>query len=139
MHPLTAAGKLSLKTLSMYPLALHVSTAHELSLHETFAAAKISTRTVLLTRDAEMIKTYVRLGLGVGIIADVAFDPAQDTDLVALDVSHLFPAESSWAGFSRETVLRQYTYEFLHLLAPHLTRDVIRTAVTARSHNFSAA
>jgi LysR family transcriptional regulator, cys regulon transcriptional activator len=124
-HALATSGKLSLKSLGMYPLALHVSAVGEVSLQESFAAAKVTPRTVLTTRDAEMVKAYVRLGLGVGIIPDVAFDSTQDTDLVALDVAHLFPPATSWAGFSRETVLRQYTYEFLNLLAPHLSRETI--------------
>src|SRR5262249_46121306 len=82
----------------------------------------------LTARDADVIKTYVRLGLGVGIIADMAFESARDSDLVAIDASHLFAVHTTWAGFARGTYLRGYLYDFLQLMAPHLTRGLIDRA-----------
>jgi LysR family transcriptional regulator, cys regulon transcriptional activator len=124
-HPLAGSKGATLAKLGSYPIAMHVFTASEIPLHEEFGKAGVEAHVALTTRDAELIKTYVRLGLGVGIIADLAFEPDRDQDLAALDISHLFPEETTWAGFSREGVLRQYMYEFLALLAPHLTRERI--------------
>ncbi len=84
-------------------------------------------------RDADVIKTYVRLGLGVGIIADMALDgTGPDSDLVSIDASHLFPVHTTWIGYARDTLLRRYMYDFLSLLAPHLTRKLVDRASGAR-------
>ena len=76
--------------------------------------------------DADVIKTYVRLGMGVGIVARMAYDPEQDQDLVRLDASHLFAASVTRIGFRRGMFLRCYMYEFIELFAPHLTRERVR-------------
>ena len=75
--------------------------------------------------DADVIKTYVRLGLGVGIVAEMAHDPSIDSDLVKLDASHLFTPSITSIAFRRGTFLRGYMYRFVSLFAPHLSRDVI--------------
>jgi LysR family transcriptional regulator, cys regulon transcriptional activator len=75
-----------------------------------------------------VIKTYVRLGLGVGILASVAFEANEDDDLVMLDASHLFPIHTTWVGFRRGTRLRDHTYEFLQAFGPHLTRKLVDRA-----------
>jgi len=87
----------------------------------------------LTARDADVIKTYVRLGFGVGIVADVAVDPKEDRDLVAIDASHLFPIHTTWIGVSRDGVLRRYMYDFMQLLAPHLNRRLIDRACNTQS------
>jgi LysR family transcriptional regulator, cys regulon transcriptional activator len=88
----------------------------------------------LTARDADVIKTYVRLGLGVGIIADMALDAkGPDADLVSIDASHLFPMHTTWIGYARDTLLRRYMYDFLGLLAPHLTRKLVDRANGTRS------
>ena len=79
--------------------------------------------------DSDVIKTYVRLNLGVGIIASMAYEPSIDTDLVALDASHLFEPSSTKIGFRRGTFLRGYMYDFIQGFAPHLTRELIDAAV----------
>src|SRR5690606_20935741 len=79
----------------------------------------------LTARDADVIKTYVRLGLGIGIVASMAMDPREDADLVSIDASHLFPAHSTWVGFHQGALLRGYMYDFLQLLAPHLTKRLV--------------
>ncbi len=127
-HPLAGAAKPTLATLGAHPLAAHVFTTTERSLQEVFAEQGLVPQIVLSSRDAELIKTYVRMGFGVGIVADVAYDPASDADLVALDASHLFPRETTWAGVSNKAVSAAYMYEFLGLLAPDLTRENIDRA-----------
>jgi LysR family cys regulon transcriptional activator len=86
---------------------------------------------VLTARDADVIKTYVRLGLGIGIIASMAIDPKEDADLVQIDTSHLFPAHTTWIGFRRGGLLRKYQLDFVQLFAPQLTRRVIERAAGA--------
>ena len=76
-----------------------------------------------------MIKTYVRLGLGVGIIARMALDAAHDADLVPLDASHLFEPSITHIGFRKGTFLRRYMYDFIERFAPHLTKDQVDAAV----------
>ncbi len=88
-----------------------------------------STINVALTaRDADVIKTYVRLGLGVGIVADVAFDPTRERGLVSIDAEHLFPLHTTWIGFARDRLLRGFMYDLMALVAPHLDRDLVDRA-----------
>ena len=85
----------------------------------------------LTARDADVIKTYVRLGLGVGIVACMAIEEAGDQDLVAIDGSHLFPEHVTWIGFRRGGLLRKYQLDFMQLFAPHLTRRLLERAAGA--------
>ena len=85
-------------------------------------------RVVFTAADADVIKTYVRLGLGIGIVAAMAHDTEMDPDLVALDASHLFASSVTRIGCRRGTFLRGYMYEFIEDFAPHLTRDVVQEA-----------
>ena len=78
---------------------------------------------------AKSTAPYVRLGLGVGIIASMAYDPKNDTDLVALDARKLFRPSVTRIGFRKGTFLRGYMYDFIQRFAPHLTRDKVDAAV----------
>ena len=128
-HPLASVPRPSLKELAAYPIVTYVfSFSGPSSLYDTFAKAGLQPNVALTARDADVIKTYVRLGLGVGIIADVALDAEHDADLVSIDASHLFPVHTTWVGFARDGLLRRYMYEFLGLLAPHLTRKLVDRA-----------
>ena len=132
-HPLADGARLSFKALSAYPLITYTfSFTGPSSLHEAFARASLSPNVAITARDADVIQTYVRLGLGVGIVANMAVDE-HDPDLVAVDASHLFPAHTTWIGFRRGTVLRKYMYEFAQLLAPHLDRRLVDRAHRAAS------
>jgi LysR family transcriptional regulator, cys regulon transcriptional activator len=126
-HPLIDAGKLTLKKLAEYPIVTYVfSFSGRSSLLALFETAGLSLDVALTARDSDVIKTYVRIGLGVGIIASVAIDPATDGDLKVIDASHLFEAHTTWIGFRRGALLRAYMYEFIELLAPHLPRKLVR-------------
>jgi len=126
-HPLIEGDVLSLKRLAAHPIVTYVfSFSGRSSLSELFAANGLNLDVVLTARDADVIKTYVRVGLGVGILARMAMDPVIDADLVTLDASHLFPAHTSWIGFRRGTFLRGYMYEFIELLASHLPSQFVR-------------
>ena len=128
-HPLAAGGTLTLKRLAEFPIVTYeFSFSDPSSLTDQFEAAGLSLDVALTARDADVIMTYVRVGLGVGILAGVAFDPASDQDLVALNASHLFESHTTWIGFRRGSVLRGYMYDFIELLAPHLPRKFVRKA-----------
>jgi LysR family cys regulon transcriptional activator len=127
-HPLTRAGRLTFKALAAHPLITYTfSFSGPSSLHEAFSKAGLVPNIAITARDADVIKTYVRLGLGVGIVAHMALD-AQDADLAAIDATHLFAAHTTWIGFRRGTLLRKYMYEFAQLLAPHLDRRLVERA-----------
>jgi LysR family transcriptional regulator, cys regulon transcriptional activator len=134
-HPLARPGapKLTLAALEKYPLVTYVfSFSGPSSLETLFAREGLKPRVALTARDSDVIKTYVRLGMGVGIVASVAYEPEVDTDLVLVDASHLFPIHTTWVGFRRGTLLRNYAYDFMQLFGPHLNRRVIEHAVEAR-------
>ncbi len=134
-HPLASmTGKLSLKALANHPLVTYTfSFSGPSSLHEAFAKAGFTPNVAITARDADVIKTYVRLGLGVGIVASMAIVAGEDDDLVALDASHIFSAHTTWIGFRRGTLLRRYMYDFVQLLAPHLDRRLVERAHRASS------
>ena len=130
-HPLAQSsaksGKLTLKKLAEYPIVTYVfSFSGRSSLPALFETAGLSLDVALTARDSDVIKTYVRIGLGVGILASVAIDPVADADLVVLDATHLFEGHTTWIGFRRSALLRAYMYEFIELLAPHLPKKLVR-------------
>jgi LysR family transcriptional regulator, cys regulon transcriptional activator len=132
-HPLTNAGRLTLEAIADYPLITYVfGFTGRSQLDRAFAARAIEPRVVLTAVDADVIKTYVKLGLGVGIIASMAYDPVQDATLVALDAAHLFEPSITKIGFRRGTYLRSYMYEFIESFAPHLTPELIDRAANCR-------
>jgi LysR family cys regulon transcriptional activator len=132
-HPLADGSKLTLKALAAYPLITYTfSFTGPSSLHQAFARAALTPNVAITARDADVIETYVRLGLGVGIVAHMAV-PSDDPDIVGVDAAHLFPAHTTWIGFRRGTLLRRYMYEFAQLLAPHLDRRLVDRAHRAAS------
>lgn len=131
-HPLARARSLSIEKLAQHPIVTYVfSLSGPSSLPAAFERAGLEPDIALTARDADVIKTYVRLGLGVGIVAAMAIDPLEDSDLVSLDASHLFPRHLTWVGYRRGVFLRRYAYDFMHLLAPHLERARIAKATQA--------
>ncbi len=132
-HPLASVEKLTLKELAKYPLVTYVfSFSGASSLHTVFAREGLVPKVALTARDSDVIKTYVRLGLGVGIVASVAIEAAHDADLTVVDASHLFPIHTTWVGFRRGTLLRNFAYDFMQLFGPHLTRRLVDRAIEAR-------
>jgi LysR family cys regulon transcriptional activator len=131
-HPLAAIAKPTIKQLAAYPIVTYVfSLSGPSSLKDTFARAGIEPEVALTARDADVIKTYVRLGLGVGIVAAMAIDPLEDSDLVSIDATHLFPAHTTWLGFRRGSFLRRYMFDFMREVAPHLERALVNKATQA--------
>jgi LysR family transcriptional regulator, cys regulon transcriptional activator len=128
-HELAAVEKLTLKEIAEHPIITYVfGFTGPSSLNEIFARANLVPDVVLTARDADVIKTYVRLGLGVGIVASMAIEAEEDRDLVTIDASHLFPAHVTWVGFARGLLIRKFMYEFMQLFAPHLNRRLVDRA-----------
>src|SRR5690554_2100046 len=130
-HPLTQVSKLTLKELASHPLVTYVfGFTGRSKLDEAFTDEGLEPKVVFTAADADVIKTYVRLGLGVGIIASMAYDLETDSDLVALDASDLFGSSITRLGFRKGTFLRGYMYDFMERFAPHLTRDMVGEVMT---------
>jgi LysR family cys regulon transcriptional activator len=133
-HPLASAGKLTLQRIAEYPIVTYVfGFTGRSQLDKAFNAAGLAPRVVFTASDADVIKTYVKLGLGIGIIASMAYDPRLDKDLACLDASHLFEPSTTKIGFRRGIFLRGYMYDFIKLFAHHLDRDVVDRAVRCSS------
>jgi LysR family cys regulon transcriptional activator len=135
-HPLTEINSLSLSDVAAHPLITYVfGFTGRSKLDEAFLAKNLSPDVALTAVDADVIKTYVRLGLGVGIVARMAYDKNTDDDLVALDASHLFGQSVTKIGIRKDTFLRGYIYEFIRLFAPHLTQELISTAMRLKEQS----
>jgi len=131
-HPLAKVKLLSLEQIASYPIVTYVfGFTGRSQLDKAFSSVGLEPRVVFTATDADVIKTYVKLGLGIGIIASMAYDPAVDGELVSVDASHLFEASTTKIGFRRGTLLRGYMYEFIGLFAPHLNRDLVDKATNS--------
>ncbi len=118
---------LTLETLAEYPIVTYVfGFTGRSQLDQAFQKAGLSPKLVFTASDADVIKTYVKMNLGVGIVASMAYDSKIDTELVSIDARHLFKPSVTKIGFRRGTFLRGYMYEFIRLFAPHLTKEIIQ-------------
>ncbi|MCQ1057689.1 HTH-type transcriptional regulator CysB [Photobacterium sp. ZSDE20] len=134
-HPLAQKSEITIHDLAAYPLVTYVfGFTGRSELDSAFNRSGLTPRIVFTATDADVIKTYVRLGIGVGVIASMAMDPATDSDLVAIDASHIFEASTTKIGFKKGTFLRSYMYDFIKRFAPHLTREVVDQAVTLKTN-----
>ncbi|MDX1302013.1 HTH-type transcriptional regulator CysB [Photobacterium sp.] len=133
-HPLANKAEITIYDLAAYSLMIYVSGLTGRSeLDSAFHRSGLTPRVVFTATDADVIKTYVRLGIGVGVMASMAMDPEKDSDLVAIDASHLFAASTTQIGFKRGTFLRSYMYDFIEHFAPHLVRNVVEQAVALKT------
>jgi len=133
-HPLCDIAELTLEEVAKHPLVTYVfGFTGRSKLDEAFMERGLAPRIVFTAADADVIKTYVRLGLGVGIIAKMAHDEELDDDLVALDASHLFKPSITKIGFRRGTFIRGFMYEFIENFAPHLNRNMVEEAYSCTS------
>lgn len=133
-HPLSKRGKLTLEALAEYPIVTYVfGFTGRSKLDEAFSHKGLAPKVVFTAADADVIKTYVRLGLGVGILARMAVDAQLDPDLVVLDASELFEPSVTKIGFRRGTFLRGFMCDFIQTFAPHLDKDMLERAVQCRN------
>ena len=129
-HPLLKAKPLTLERLAEYPIVTYdFAFANRSLVQKAFENRGLKANVVLTALDSDVIKTYVELGLGVGILAKMAFDPERDRSLRALDASHLFESSTTRLGVKRNAYLRRYAYEFIELFAPQLPRSLVERAV----------
>lgn len=125
-HPLIEKKKLTLKDVAAHPIVTYTfGFTGRSKLDQAFAAHGLKPDVVLTAVDADVIKTYVRAGLGAGIIANMAYDERTDKDLVRLPADHLFEPSTTHIGFRRGMFLRGYMYEFMRIFAAHLTQEKV--------------
>ena len=127
-HPLLdCRNPLSLEDLASFPLVTYEFAFNSgSSIARTFNKAHIEQPDVALSAaDTDVLKTYVRLGLGVGLMAKMAYDPVVDQDLQLIDAAHLFEPSPTWIALRTDTYLRGYAYDFIQMFAPKLTREVV--------------
>lgn len=126
-HALAKVKPLTLEAIAAYPMVTYDRTfTGRTSIDATFAKRSLAPDIVMTALDSDVIKSYVSLGLGVGIIASFAFDRAKDAGLKMLDASHLFPAQTTRLAYRKGSFLRGYTIEFARLFAPHLGPGAMR-------------
>jgi LysR family transcriptional regulator, cys regulon transcriptional activator len=131
-HPLLGVAPLTLEALAEYPIVTYVfGFTGRSKLDQAFRSRYLKPDVVFTAVDADVIKTYVRLGLGIGIIARLAYQPELDADLCAIDASHLFEHSTTNIGFRRGMHLRAYMYEFIRSFAPHLSRELVDAVARA--------
>ncbi len=140
-HPLLAvSGPITLEQLAHYPIITYdIGFTGRAHIDEAFREAGISPDVVLTAMDADVIKTYVELGMGVGIVASIAVDPERDQHLRTLDARHLFRINVTRLAIKRGTWLRGYLYHFIETFAPSLTREVVDAALQAPLPELSGA
>ncbi len=135
-HPLYDEKELTLAAVAEYPIITYVfGFTGRSQLDKSFNSVGLSPNVVITAADTDVIKTYVRLGLGIGIIANMAYDKNTDTDLCALDASHLFNFSTTRIGLRRGTFLRQYQYDFIHAFAHHLDKDLVDKALQSQTND----
>jgi LysR family cys regulon transcriptional activator len=139
-HPLAineANGeKLTLERLAEYPIVTYVfGFTGRSQLDDAFNEKGYEPKVVFTAADADVIKTYVKLGIGVGIVASMAFDADIDKELIAIDASHLFASSTTKIGLRRGTILRGFMYEFIELFAPHLDKALVDKALNTRKND----
>ena len=129
-HPLLKAGALTLEKLAQYPIVTYdFAFANRSLVQKAFESRGLAPNVVLSAQDSDVIKTYVELGLGVGILAKMAFDGKRDRSLRAIDAGHLFESSTTRLGIKRGAYLRRYAYDFIEAFAPHLAAATVERAV----------
>jgi LysR family cys regulon transcriptional activator len=132
-HPLLKLEELTLEAIAEHPIITYdFAFTGRSKINQAFDAKGLVPNVVLTAIDADVIKTYVELGLGIGILAQMAFEPSRDRHLRAIDASHLFEPSTTRIGISRNSYLRKYVYDFIEMFAPHLDRTTVGAAMAER-------
>lgn len=126
-HPLLGAGRLTLEAIAAHPLITYdAAFTGRRGIDQTFQRAGLDPDVVLSALDTDVIKTYVELGLGVGLVTSIAFDPERDTKLALIDAGHLFEENVSLIAVRRDRFLRDFVYRFIELVDPTLEEATVR-------------
>ena len=135
-HPLMKPKKLTLEAINQYPIITYdFAFTGRSKINQAFASRGLEPNVVLTAIDSDVIKTYVELGLGIGILANMAFDVKRDKNLRAIDASHLFEPSTTRIGISRNNYIRSYIFDFIEMFAPHLTHDSIQAKLDSKLHD----
>ena len=136
-HPLARVTPLTLEAIAAYPIVTYDATfAGRTSLDRTFAARGLRPEIALTALDSDVIKSYVSLGLGVGLISERAFRASSDEGLVALSGTHLFPLQTTRLAYKQGAYLRGFTVAFIRLFAPNVGPDDLKQLAGAAGENF---
>ncbi|MBO9490709.1 HTH-type transcriptional regulator CysB [Endozoicomonas sp. G2_1] len=134
-HPLANKKDITIEDVAKYSLVTYVfGFTGRSELDTAFNEAGLEPKIVFTATDADVIKTYVRMGIGIGVVATMAIDPVADKDLVTIDASHLFEPSTTKIGFRRGTFLRGYMFDFIERFAPHLNRDLVTKAILLKNN-----
>lgn len=137
-HPLLQLKKLTLEAINQYPIITYdFAFTGRSKINQAFASRRLEPNVVLTAIDSDVIKTYVELGLGVGILANMAFDPKRDKNLRSVDASHLFEPSTTRIGISRNSYIRGYVFDFIEMFAPHLDHASIQAKLKRSKYDDS--
>jgi LysR family cys regulon transcriptional activator len=126
-HPLNEEKIITLEHLSTYPLITYdYAFTGSTIVSKVFKESNLKPNIMLTAIDADVIKTYVNLNLGIGLIAEMAFDSSKDIDLVSRDVSHLFPLSTTYLGIRKDTFIRASTFDFIKMFTPQMSEHELR-------------
>ena len=135
-HPLISEKTLSLTVINQYPIVTYLfGFTGRSKLDAAFKQQGLNPNVVVTASDADVIKTYVRSGLGVGIIASMAWEAERDDDLITLDASHLFARSTTNIGFRRESYMRKYMLDFIEMFTPYLDKINIEKALACQNND----
>ncbi|NMF91100.1 HTH-type transcriptional regulator CysB [Aromatoleum petrolei] len=136
-HPILKEHPLTLEAIARYPVITYDDAFTGRSLiNKAFLGRGLRPNVVLTALDSDVIKTYVAMDLGIGIVARMAYDPATDRGLGMADAAHLFESSTTRVGLRRNAYLRGYVYAFIELFAPHLTRRMIDVALAGGGEDY---
>jgi len=136
-HPILKEQPLTLEAIARYPLITYDDAfTGRGQINKAFLGRGLKPNLVLTAIDSDVIKTYVAMDLGIGILAKMAYDPAVDRDLGMIDAAHLFESSTTRIGLRRRAWLRGYVYAFIEGFAPHLTRRMVETALSGTADNY---
>ena len=129
-HPLLSLPEISLEAIVKYPIITYdFAFTGRSKINQAFEARGLVPNVVLTALDADVIKTYVELGLGIGIVAQMAFDPNRDKHLRSIDAGHLFESSTTRIGIRKNSYLRGYVLDFIKMFSPQLNRITVKKAM----------
>lgn len=136
-HPLLKSSSVTLEEIAAFPLITYdAAFAGRAKIDHAFSIRGLKPDVLLEAIDADVIKTYVELGMGVGIIAGMAFDAERDKGLRAIPVGHLFGSNVSRVALKQGAYLRSYVYSFIELLSPALTRKMVEQVMSGQKDSY---
>ncbi|MCE7914830.1 MAG: HTH-type transcriptional regulator CysB [Nitrosomonas sp. PRO4] len=133
-HALLKMQKITLEAISQYPIITYdYAFTGRSKINQAFFDKGLEPNVVLTAIDSDVIKTYVELGLGIGILANMAFDAKRDKNLRSIDASHLFESSTTRIGISRNSYIRGYIFDFIEMFAPHLNHAIVQAKLENRT------